>query len=108
MINASKKNTLLIKIIFAIILGKIAYLQFVKGSELQSMAYVQQTLDRSVNPKRGTIYDATGKQILAVVNFSKKQIADFLSEVLVLGTYSKKGVILITPDRKATNGDKLG
>ena len=61
------KNIILVSfLIFAIILGKIAYLQFVKGSELQSMAYVQQTLDRSVNPKRGTIYDATGKNILAV------------------------------------------
>ena len=49
-----------------------------------------------------------GKQILAVVNFPQKQIADFLSEVLVLGTYSKDGVILITPDKKANNGDKLG
>ncbi len=49
-----------------------------------------------------------GKQILGVVNFPKKQIADFLSEVLVLGTYSKEGVILITPDKKAINGDKLG
>ena len=49
-----------------------------------------------------------GKQILAVVNFPQKQIADFLSEVLVLGTYSKEGVILITPDKKAGNGDKLG
>lgn len=68
-INRKKrmKNMILISfIIFAIILGKIAYLQFVKGSELQSMAYVQQTLDRSVNPKRGTIYDATGKNILAI------------------------------------------
>lgn len=49
-----------------------------------------------------------GKQILGVVNFPKKQIADFLSEVLVLGTYSKEGVILITPDKEASNGDKLG
>ena len=52
--------------IFTVILGKIAYLQFAKGQELQSMAYLQQTLDRSVNPKRGTIYDATGKNILAI------------------------------------------
>ena len=36
------------------------------GEELKSMAYVQQTLDRSINPRRGTIYDATGKNILAV------------------------------------------
>ncbi len=49
-----------------------------------------------------------GKQILAVVNFPPKQIASFISEVLVLGTYSKGGVILITPDIKAEKGDKLG
>ena len=54
------------------------------------------------------IEELIGKQILAVVNFPKKQIANLISEVLVLGTYSKEGVILITPDQKAENGDKLG
>lgn len=49
-----------------------------------------------------------GKQVLAVINFPPRQIADFMSEILVLGTYSKDGVVLITPDRKASNGDKLG
>lgn len=49
-----------------------------------------------------------GKQVLAVVNFPPRQIADFMSEVLVLGTYSKDGVVLITPDRNVSNGDKLG
>lgn len=49
-----------------------------------------------------------GKQILAVVNFPPRQIADFMSEVLVLGTYSKQGVVLITPDVTVQNGDKLG
>lgn len=52
--------------------------------------------------------DLVGKQVLAVVNFPPRQIADFMSEVLVLGTYSKDGVILITPDKTASNGDKLG
>src|SRR5699024_3133219 len=42
------------------------WIQFVQGSQLQTMAYMQQTMDRSINPKRGTIYDATGKTILAV------------------------------------------
>ena len=55
-----------------------------------------------------SIDDLIGKQILAVVNFPPRQIADFMSEVLVLGTYSKNGVILITPDKEASNGDKLG
>lgn len=49
-----------------------------------------------------------GKQVLAVVNFPPRQIADFMSEVLVLGTYSEGGVVLITPDKVVKNGDKLG
>lgn len=52
--------------------------------------------------------DLAGKQILAVVNFPPRQIADFMSEVLVLGTYSEQGVVLIAPDEKVQNGDKLG
>ena len=52
--------------------------------------------------------DLVNKQILAVVNFPPRQIADFMSEVLVLGTYSKQGVVLIRPDTKVMNGDKLG
>lgn len=52
--------------------------------------------------------DLINKQILAVVNFPPRQIADFMSEVLVLGTYSKQGVVLIRPDTKVMNGDKLG
>lgn len=49
-----------------------------------------------------------GKQVLAVINFPPRQIADFMSEVLVLGTYSQGGVVLITPDKPVNNGDKLG
>ncbi|MCH5190975.1 MAG: tRNA-binding protein [Oscillospiraceae bacterium] len=52
--------------------------------------------------------ELAGKQVLAVVNFPPRQIADFMSEVLVLGTYSKDGVVLITPDKTVENGDKLG
>ncbi len=49
-----------------------------------------------------------GQQVLAVVNFPPRQIADYMSEVLVLGTYSDGGVVLIKPDRPVKNGDKLG
>ena len=52
--------------------------------------------------------DLIGKQVLAVVNFPPRQIANFMSEILVLGTYSKDGVVLITPDKPVENGDKLG
>lgn len=52
--------------------------------------------------------DLIGRQILAVVNFPPRQIADFMSEVLVLGTYSEGGVVLIKPDMPVKDGDKLG
>ena len=53
-------------LIFTIFIGRIAWIQFVMGDELKQMAYEQQSLERAVNPRRGTIYDATGKTILAV------------------------------------------
>ncbi len=49
-----------------------------------------------------------GKQIIAIVNFPPKQIANFMSEVLVLGTYSDNKVVLIKPDVAVENGDKIG
>ncbi len=52
--------------------------------------------------------ELVGRQVLAVVNFPPRQIADFMSEVLVLGTYSEGGVVLIRPDKAVQNGDKLG
>lgn len=61
------RNILLVGfLVITILIGKIGYIQFVQGEELSAMAYQQQTLDRTINPKRGTIYDATGKNILAV------------------------------------------
>ncbi|HMZ45546.1 MAG TPA: tRNA-binding protein [Chitinophagaceae bacterium] len=50
-----------------------------------------------------------GKQILAVVNFPPKQIANYISECLVLGVYdSNHQVILLQPDRQVANGMKVG
>ena len=57
---------LVVALIFSLFIGRIAWIQFVMGDELKQMAYEQQSLDRTVNPRRGTIYDATGKTILAV------------------------------------------
>ena len=58
--------------------------------------------------ERYSAEELVGKQVLAVVNFPPRQIANFMSEVLVLGTYSEGGVVLITPDKPVNNGDKLG
>lgn len=52
--------------------------------------------------------DLINKQVLAVINFPDKQIADFMSEVLVLGVYAEDGVVLIEPDQKVEPGSKLG
>lgn len=52
--------------------------------------------------------DLVGKQVLGVVNFPPRQIADFMSEVLVLGVYASGGVVLIEPERTVQNGDRLG
>ena len=53
-------------ILAVILIARIGFIQFVQGSELQSMAYMQQTLNRQINPKRGTIYDSSGTAVLAV------------------------------------------
>jgi tRNA-binding protein len=59
---------------------------------------------------RYTIEELIGKQILAVVNFKPKQIANIMSECLVLGVYanSQNDVVLIQPNFDVPNGSKLG
>ena len=53
--------------------------------------------------------DLIGKQVITVINFPPKQIADFLSECLVLGVYTdKKEVVLLEPERNVKNGWKIG
>ena len=50
-----------------------------------------------------------GKQVIAVVNFPPKQIANFFSECLVLGVYNEnKAVVLIQPGLPVKNGCKIG
>ena len=67
---SSKRRMKIIMFIALILLGllmiRIAIIQFKDGNYLQNLAYNQQSLNRSISPKRGTIYDATGKNILAV------------------------------------------
>lgn len=49
------------------------------------------------------------RQIVAVVNFPKKQIGKFMSECLVLGAVGQEGdVILLAPDFKVENGLRIG
>lgn len=49
-----------------------------------------------------------GKRVMAVVNFPPRQIGPVRSEVLVLGTYSADGVLLLSPEPTAALGDRVG
>jgi len=51
--------------------------------------------------------DLLGKQIVAVINFPKKQIATFMSECLVLGAVNGKEVTLLNPENKIPNGTQI-
>ncbi|MCL5129473.1 MULTISPECIES: tRNA-binding protein [unclassified Algibacter] len=51
--------------------------------------------------------DLLQKQIVAVVNFPKKQIAKFMSECLVIGAVEGKDVMLLNPENKVKNGTSV-
>ncbi|MDO8628240.1 MAG: tRNA-binding protein [Nanoarchaeota archaeon] len=56
-----------------------------------------------------TAEQLTGKQVIAVTNFPKKQIANFSSEVLVMGgVVDKQNIILLQPERTIPNGTRIG
>jgi tRNA-binding protein len=78
-------------------------LQIDFGSEIgirKSSAQITKRYDKEV---------LTGKQVIAVVNFPKKQIGKFMSECLVLGLVGEdtKDVVLLSPDFKVGNGMKM-
>jgi len=55
-----------------------------------------------------TLEELRGKQVIAVVNFPPKQIADFISECLVLGVMQEdNSVILLQPERGVVNGARI-
>lgn len=48
--------------------------------------------------------DLLGKQVIAVVDFPKKQITNFMDECLILGAIEGKEVVLLRPDSAVPNG----
>ena len=59
--------------------------------------------------KRYSKADLLQRQIVAVVNFPQKQIANFMSECLVLGAVGEEeDVVLLAPDFKIENGLRIG
>lgn len=52
--------------------------------------------------------DLLGRQVAAVVNFPPRQIADFMSEILVLGFSDADGaIVLLGPERPVPNGGRM-
>jgi tRNA-binding protein len=59
--------------------------------------------------KRYRKEELIGKQIVAVVNFPKKQIGKFMSECLVLGSLgAEHDIVLLSSDQKVVNGLRVG
>ena len=93
------KNALfIVLIIFILLTTRLAYIQFVWGAELSEKAGSQQSQSRTITAKRGTIYDSTGKYILAesssvesvsvnptnIADENKEKVAKALSDIFEL------------------------
>ena len=93
------RNTLfIVMLIFLLLSARLGYIQFVWGYELSEKAGNQQSQSRSISAKRGTLYDSTGKYILAVSSSvesvsvnptnipseQKEKVATALSEIFEL------------------------
>ena len=93
------KNALfIVLIIFILLTIRLAYIQFVWGAELSEKAGTQQSQSRTITAKRGTIYDSTGKYILAesssvesvsinptnIADENKEKVAKALSDIFEL------------------------
>lgn len=99
-LSMKKKLRTILFVIFTIVLlliCRLGYIQLIDGKRLSYLAYEQQTLDRAINPKRGTIYDSTGKILaqsstveIVTVNpgnikkEDKEKVANKLSEIFEL------------------------
>ena len=99
-ISAKKRirnNFLILTIILMLLMIRIGWIQFVQGAELQELAYKQQTLDRAINPSRGTIYDRNGVELavsatvetvtvnpMNIEDENKEKVAKALSDIFEL------------------------
>ena len=87
-------------IVFLLLMFRIGYIQFVKGSEYREAAYKQQTINKIISPKRGTIYDATGKALAIsadvdtiTINPNLIVVKDSDAEVAELKTKARKELV---------------
>ena len=80
---------------YLLLVGRVAFIEFFRAEKLQEMAYEQQTRDRLITPKRGSILDRNGEgialtetvnavSVIPVQVKEKEETAKFLSEKLDL------------------------
>jgi stage V sporulation protein D (sporulation-specific penicillin-binding protein) len=98
-----KKRLLVMLVLFTLVavalLGRVAYIQVVKGESLQKKAFEQHNLSIIISPRRGTIYDRNGKELaisasvetiyvnnqdIEKSNKDKEMIAEELAQILEL------------------------
>lgn len=65
LVHSNKLKVLMVVtiLIFLLLVSRIGFIQFVQGNFLKEKAYQQQTINQIISPKRGNIYDATGKAL---------------------------------------------
>ena len=96
-ISARLRNgRIIIFLIMILLIGRLGWLQFVKGAWLKEQMYSQLITSRIISPKRGTIYDANGKELaisaavdtvtinptLIVVSDENKELAEIKTKAL--------------------------
>ena len=96
-----RNGLFMVLVIFTLLTTRLCYIQFVWGTELSEKAGTQQSQSRTITAKRGTIYDSTGKYILAesssveaisvnptlIYEKDKEKVARALSEIFELDYY---------------------
>ena len=97
--NKLKISLVVILLIFILLIGRIGFLQFVEGSFLKEAAYNQQAINQIISPKRGNIYDSTGKALAIsaqvdtiTINPEKKKKEDNEEETKELKEKVAKGL----------------
>lgn len=86
--------TLIVALLFVVLLGRVGYLQFIKGGELRQMALDQQTKESEINPRRGSILDRNGKELaisasVDTVAVDPKRIREAGNREAVINTLSE-------------------
>ncbi len=61
--NKLRISLFVIVLVFILLMLRIGFIQFVQGNFLKEKAYQQQTINQIISPKRGNIYDSTGKAL---------------------------------------------